>query len=129
MRSASMSSPESVSSRIASFGSSTAICRISFRFFSPPEKPAFTDALHDLGTPLDQLELLLEQVEEVHRVELPRVAARLPDLVVRRAQEVGVGDAGDLDRILEGEEDARLRALLGLQVEQVLALVASPSRR
>src|SRR5207237_680760 len=41
--SASMSRPESVSSRIANFGSSTAICRISFRFFSPPEKPSFTD--------------------------------------------------------------------------------------
>ena len=39
IRSASMSSPESVSSRIASFGSSTAICRISLRFFSPPENP------------------------------------------------------------------------------------------
>src|SRR5215813_7107133 len=34
IRSASMSSPESVSSRIASFGSSTAIWRISLRFFS-----------------------------------------------------------------------------------------------
>ena len=38
-----MSRPESVSSRIASFGCSIAICRISFRFFSPPEKPSFTD--------------------------------------------------------------------------------------
>src|SRR5437016_4841587 len=41
--SASMSRPESVSSRIANFGSSTAICRISLRFFSPPEKPSFTE--------------------------------------------------------------------------------------
>jgi len=38
----SMSSPESVSSRIAISGSSTASWRISFRFFSPPEKPWFT---------------------------------------------------------------------------------------
>ncbi len=38
-----MSSPESVSSSTASLGSSTAICRISLRFFSPPEKPAFTE--------------------------------------------------------------------------------------
>src|SRR6266566_838726 len=38
----SMSSPESVSSRIASLGSSTASCRISLRFFSPPENPSFT---------------------------------------------------------------------------------------
>jgi hypothetical protein len=42
MRSASMSSPESVSSRMASFGSSIAIWKISLRFFSPPEKPSFT---------------------------------------------------------------------------------------
>ena len=40
-----MSSPESVSSRIASLGSSTAIWRISFRFFSPPEKPELTARL------------------------------------------------------------------------------------
>ena len=36
----SMSRPESVSSRIAISGLSTAICRISARFFSPPEKPS-----------------------------------------------------------------------------------------
>ncbi len=40
--SASMSRPLSVSSRIASFGSSSAICSISLRFFSPPEKPTLT---------------------------------------------------------------------------------------
>src|SRR3954471_15773263 len=45
VRSASMSRPESVSSRIASSGSRTAIWRISFRFFSPPEKPSFTGRL------------------------------------------------------------------------------------
>ncbi len=33
---------ESVSSRIASFGSSSAIWKISLRFFSPPEKPTLT---------------------------------------------------------------------------------------
>src|SRR5258708_32684536 len=41
--SASMSRPESVSSRMGSRGSSTAMCRISLRFFSPPEKPSFTE--------------------------------------------------------------------------------------
>src|SRR5918998_1048555 len=39
MRSASMSRPESVSSRMQKDGWSRAICRISMRFFSPPEKP------------------------------------------------------------------------------------------
>ena len=42
---ASTSSPESVSSRMHIFGSSTAICRISLRFFSPPEKPTLTGRL------------------------------------------------------------------------------------
>src|SRR6266478_6156278 len=37
-----MSRPESVSSRIASRGSSTSICSTSLRFFSPPENPSFT---------------------------------------------------------------------------------------
>ena len=59
MRSASMSSPESVSSRIASFGSSTAICRISLRFFSPPEKPAFTERVEHRRVHVDERELLL----------------------------------------------------------------------
>src|SRR5437660_708974 len=37
---ASMSRPESVSSRTAKSGSRIAICKISLRFFSPPEKPS-----------------------------------------------------------------------------------------
>ncbi len=37
-----MSSPESVSSSTATFGRSSSSCRISWRFFSPPEKPSFT---------------------------------------------------------------------------------------
>src|SRR3954462_10639348 len=40
IRSASTSRPESVSSRIAILGLSSRICRISWRFFSPPEKPS-----------------------------------------------------------------------------------------
>ncbi len=43
IRSASMSRPESVSSSTASAGSSTAMWKISLRFFSPPEKPSFTE--------------------------------------------------------------------------------------
>ena len=49
-RSASMSRPESVSSRIASLGSRIAIWRISLRFFSPPEKPSFTLRSRKLGS-------------------------------------------------------------------------------
>jgi outer membrane protein len=38
---ASMSNPESISSKITNFGSNRSICKISLRFFSPPEKPSF----------------------------------------------------------------------------------------
>ena len=38
------------------------------------------------------------------------------------AQEVGVADAGDLDGILEGQEHALAGALLGVHVQEVLAL-------
>src|ERR687895_818990 len=47
---ASMSRPESVSSMIASWGSSMSICRISLRFFSPPEKPSFRYLSANLGS-------------------------------------------------------------------------------
>jgi len=42
IRSASTSRPESVSSRMAIFGLSNSIWRISWRFFSPPENPSLT---------------------------------------------------------------------------------------
>ena len=57
--SASISRPESVSSRIASFGSSTAIWKISFRFFSPPEKPSLTGRFSKLRIHLQHLHLSL----------------------------------------------------------------------
>src|SRR6267143_2544004 len=50
--SASMSRPESVSSRIAKRGWNMCICKISSRFFSPPEKPSFTDrVMKESSTP------------------------------------------------------------------------------
>ena len=76
-------------------------------------------ALHDLRAHLDDLELLFHHIEELQRVDL-FLAPCLADLVVGRAQEVRVAHAGNLDRILEREEDSRLRALLRLQVEQIL---------
>ena len=52
--SASMSSPESVSSRTAIFGASSSSWRISCRFFSPPEKPSFRFRLANAGS-IDRL--------------------------------------------------------------------------
>jgi len=45
-----MSRPLSISSRMASRGSSTAICRTSFRFFSPPENPSFRPRFMNAGS-------------------------------------------------------------------------------
>jgi hypothetical protein len=49
-------------------------------------------------------------------------AARLALRVQRGAQEIGVVDARDLDRILEREEQPERSARLGLELEQVPAL-------
>ena len=44
-----MSRPESVSSKIDSFGANIDICKISFFFFSPPENPTFNCLLSFLN--------------------------------------------------------------------------------
>ena len=48
--SASMSRPESVSSSTATCGLSSSSCRISWRFFSPPEKPSLTERFANAGS-------------------------------------------------------------------------------
>ena len=45
--------------------------------------------------------------------------ALLADAVDRGAEEVDVGDTGNLDRVLEGEEDAGDRAFGGVEFEEV----------
>ena len=68
------------------------------------------------------LELLFHQRHEVHGVEL--VEPLLLALgVERRLEEVGVVHAGNLHRVLERHEHAVAGALIGIHVEQVLALV------
>ena len=86
-------------------------------------EPLVDRAAHEAPVHLDERHLLLGEREELHRVELvePALAA---ERVERGAQEVEVADAGDLDRVLEGEEDPRCGPLLGRHGEQVLALVA-----
>src|SRR5439155_457956 len=50
--SASISRPESVSSRIAKRGWNMCICKISRRFFSPPENPSLTErVMNESSTP------------------------------------------------------------------------------
>src|SRR5919106_133352 len=106
-RTASMSRPESVSSRTASSGLSSASCRISFRFFSAPER--FVDA-----------ELLQGLAELRH--ELPDGDVGAPDGAHRRTQEVRHGHARYFDRVLEGEEQAELGPVLWEQRRDVLSL-------
>ena len=77
MRIASMSRPESVSSSTQSEGSSSVICKISLRFFSPPEKPTFNGRLQHLGIDLEQLRLLAHQTQKVGRRDWPPARALL----------------------------------------------------
>src|SRR5437867_2610568 len=79
-------------------------------------------ALEQVFLEIEQLHLFLHDGEEFHGVEfgLPAVLATL---VERGAEEVGAVHARNLDRVLKGEEDAFAGALLGVEFEQVFALV------
>ena len=78
-----------------------------------------------MSTSLSRSSTICEEVQRVHLVEAPC----LPKLVVGGAQEVRVGDARDLDRILEREEEALLGALFRSHGEQILAVVRRGARR
>src|SRR5262245_7532347 len=84
---------------------------------------AFVDrAVDEARVHLDYLQLLADQVVEFQRVELiAPLTLRL--FVVSHAQEVGVAHAGNFDRVLKGHEDAQPRPLIGLDIQQVSALV------
>ena len=126
--SASISRPESVSSRIASRGSSTAIWKISLRFFSPPEKPVFTGRFSSAWS--ISISFIFSRTR--FRKSMASSSSRplvLADGVERGLQEVHVADAGDLHRVLKRQEDAFARAVFGRHRQQVLAVVESPGRR
>ena len=76
---------------------------------------------------VDQAGALAQQLQEVHRVEF-RLAPRLAVRVDRRLQEVAVADAGDLDRILEGQEEAGVGPLFRRHLLQVLAVELQRAR-
>jgi hypothetical protein len=50
-------------------GSSTAICRISLRFFSPPENPSLTERFNERVIHVDRLHLVFEQAQKIHGVD------------------------------------------------------------
>ena len=60
-----MSRPESVSSRIATFGSSSSSWAISWRFFSPPEKPSLTERVPNVGSRLSCSRAVLTSLTQV----------------------------------------------------------------
>ena len=68
-----------------------------------------------------RLHLLGEHAEELDGIVLRQAEGAAP-LVDGEAEEVRVRHARDLDRVLEGEEDALLRAVLRLEVQQVLSI-------
>ena len=71
---------------------------------------------------MQDFELFLDQLHEVHGVELFEAAMPAPG-VQGGLQEIGIVDAGDLHRILKGEEHAFPRAFLRCHLEKVLAVV------
>ena len=69
----------------------------------------------------DELHLLLDELQEVHRVVLG-LPAMLAHRVDRRLEEVRVRDSGNLDRVLKGEKNPLAGALFGRHVEEILAV-------
>ena len=114
-----MSRPESVSSIRANFGSSIAICRISQRFFSPPEKPVVDRAGGEFPVDLQQVHLLVEFLVVGGRIE---VGALAEAGLQRGADEVGDRHAGDLAWVLKGQEEPGAGAFIGLHGEHRLAV-------
>ena len=95
------------------------IWTISARFFSPPEKPTLTGRLSISASMPSSAGLLARELDELGARQLG-FAARAALRIEALAQELEVGDAGDFDRILEAEEQARRGALVRLHREQVL---------
>ena len=88
-RSASMSSPESVSSRIASFGSSSGHLQDLVALLLAAREAFVHAAVEERGIHLEQLHLLADEVVELERIELV-LAARALHRVVGEAQEGAV---------------------------------------
>ena len=91
------------------------------RFFSPPEKPTLTAAAQHVLVDAELARDLAHALHEFGHLELG-LAALLALRVERGAQERHGGDAGNFQRILEGEKKALGGALVGRQGENVLAV-------
>ena len=107
-----MSRPESVSSRTAELRLEHRHLENLVALLLAAREPFVDGAVQQRLVHVEQLHPLADERQELHGVEL-LLAAVLADRVQRRLQEVGVVDAGNLDRILERHEHAFARALSG----------------
>ena len=113
-----MSSPLSVSSSTAKRGLHDAHLDHLGALLLAARKADVDRALQHLDVHAEQRRLLARELDELAAGQLG-FAARAALRVEALAQELEVGDAGDFDRILEAEEQARRGALVRLQREQV----------
>ena len=120
-RSASMSNPESVSSRIAIDGFCRASWRISIRFFSPPENPSFRYRVEkSRGTLVSFIAASTVSRNSRSGIGSSPCASRWAFMTVRRY--LVTVTPGHRDRVLEGHEQAHPGALVGVGLGDVLAL-------
>ena len=101
---------------MASFGSSMSICRISFRFFSPPENPSFRYLSANLGSIC--MIFIFSWMSRYICIGASS-SSRTELTAVRR--KFATETPGHLARVLEGEEHAEPRPLVGLELQHVLA--------
>src|ERR1700710_336337 len=90
-RRASMSRPESISSRMHRLGWNSAICSTFFRFFSPPGKATFDAAPEHVLRDVQRSRDLAHLLQKVRRRKFA-FAARLALRIERGAQEIHGGD-------------------------------------
>ena len=126
--SASMSRPESVSSRMQKL-------RLEKRHLQDLHALLLAAREADIEAALQHIFGIFELVgrgahalDEIRRRQLV-LAARLALRVQRRLQEGHGGDAGNFQRILEGEEETARGALIRLELEDALAVEQDTRRR
>src|SRR6266511_4691365 len=122
IRSASISRPESVSSRIASLGSSTAICRISLRFFSPPENPSFIERFGSVWPISTKFMLSFNNPKKSNGIELFKGTVRARG-VNGGAQDVGGAHPRDRNGVLKRQKNPCAGTSLRGHLHQIVALV------
>ena len=110
-----MSSPESSSSRIGDRGASTASCRVSLRFFSPPDRSTLSGRWSSARSQADALAPRRRARSSTSSTAPPRAASASRQHVVER-------HAGHLGRVLHHEVQPGRGALPRRQGEHVDAV-------